>query len=104
MYRVALESVLGFDLRPGEIRLRPCIPAAWPGFRIRYRVPGAATVYDLAVERANDGGTSSGEVDGQRLEVGPDGVRIPLADDGREHSVRIALGRDVVPRYSPRPA
>jgi cyclic beta-1,2-glucan synthetase len=37
MYRVALETVLGFDLSGNSLRINPCIPAAWPGFEIVYR-------------------------------------------------------------------
>jgi cyclic beta-1,2-glucan synthetase len=104
MYRVALESILGFDLRADTIVLRPCIPAAWPGFRLRYRIPGTTTVYDIAVTRATSGSASSGEVDGVALVCGREGVRIPLLRDGGEHHARIALGSDVAPRYTPRPA
>jgi cellobiose phosphorylase len=42
MYRVALESILGFELRRGRVRIRPCIPADWPEFEITFRY-GAAT-------------------------------------------------------------
>src|SRR5690606_29898028 len=100
MYRVALESVLGFDLRVDAIVLQPCIPAAWPGFRIRWRVPGSSTVYDIVVERGRSG--LFGEMDGKPLPVEAAGVRIPRVDDGT-HAVKIALARDFAPRYVPRP-
>jgi N,N'-diacetylchitobiose phosphorylase len=101
MYRIAIESILGLDLRDGDtILLRPCIPAAWPGFSIRYRMPDG-TVYDIEVERTTgatrvDAGVGSvaGVVDGA--------VVMAAARDGLEHRVRISLGPDVGPRYASR--
>jgi cellobiose phosphorylase len=102
MYRIALESVLGFELRGGTaIRLRPCIPAAWPGFRMRYRLPDG-TRYRIVIERSNDG-VSSLAVDDEPGVSARDGVlEFPIVRDGREHYVRVVLGSDVTPHYVPR--
>ena len=104
MYRVALESVLGLRLEAGDrLVLRPCIPAAWPGFTVRYRLPADDTMYELQVTRAADGATQV-QVDGAageaRVEDGA--VVIPLRRDGGEHRVTVALGGDVAPRYGSR--
>ncbi|HEU4630351.1 MAG TPA: hypothetical protein VFS08_11445 [Gemmatimonadaceae bacterium] len=109
LYRVALESVLGFTLDAGErIVLRPCIPAAWPGFTLRYRVPGGATTYEIVVTRAaNNGAATSVRVDGAESGAGEsaavrDGaVVIPIVRDGAAHRVAVVLGPDVGPRYEP---
>ena len=37
MYRLALESLLGLRLEGDKLRLAPCLPASWPGFKLRYR-------------------------------------------------------------------
>ena len=37
LYRVALETILGFHLRGGTLRFEPCIPPSWPGFEMTYR-------------------------------------------------------------------
>ncbi|MGQ0815821.1 MAG: GH36-type glycosyl hydrolase domain-containing protein, partial [Gemmatimonadota bacterium] len=84
MYRVFLESLLGFDLRGDVVHLRPCLPAAWPGFTLRHRLPDG-TVYTFEVEQTTE-------------ETGP--VSIPIVRDGGEHVVRVQVGPDVVPRYS----
>src|SRR5581483_1990317 len=54
MFRVALESVLGFSVVAGtRIEVRPCIPHAWPGFTLRYRIAGdTETTYEITVRRA----------------------------------------------------
>jgi N,N'-diacetylchitobiose phosphorylase len=103
MFRVALESVLGLTVHRGtELRLRPCIPADWPGFRIRYRLPDHATTYDISVE--NGAVRSEATMDDAALTVRDRAVVIPVHLDGRTHRVHVRLGSDVGPRYEPRPA
>ena len=80
-YRVALESVLGLQLSGDQLAIRPCIPAAWPGFTIVLRHRSAT--YRIKVENGKEArGTW---FDGKRID---DGI-IQLTDDGREHDVRI---------------
>jgi cyclic beta-1,2-glucan synthetase len=90
MYRAGLESILGFRLQGNSLLLDPCIPKAWPGFRIDFRYRSSR--YDIAIE--NPGGVSRGivraELDGVAL-PGKE-ARIELADDGATHRVRVVLG------------
>jgi cyclic beta-1,2-glucan synthetase len=104
MYRVALESILGVTLERGRaLRLRPCIPAAWPGFTVRYRLPDGDTTYEIVVRRGAPGiATSVRASTGSKANVDGYGVRIDLATDGAHHRVEVTLGDDVVPRYRPR--
>ena len=37
LYRVAMEAILGFQLRGSTLRFEPCIPPSWPGFEMSYR-------------------------------------------------------------------
>jgi cyclic beta-1,2-glucan synthetase len=104
MFRVALESVLGLTMAEGrELVLKPCIPGTWPGFAIRYRLPGERTTYEIVVEQEArpEVGTTQAEVDGQPLPVEEGAVRIPLVRDGRLHAVSVRLRADVGPRYVP---
>jgi cellobiose phosphorylase len=102
MYRIALESVLGFELRDGTgVRLRPCIPAAWPGFRVRFRLPDG-TSYRIAVERRDVGNSSLAVDDGPNLPAMDGALEFPIVRDGHEHHVRVELGPDVAPHYVPR--
>lgn len=88
LYRVALETILGFQLRGAALRFKPCIPPSWPGFELSYR-HGSAT-YRIAV--GNSAGTGRGvrsvELDGQPL---PNNT-VPLSDDGKNHNVSVELG------------
>jgi len=89
MYRVWLEEVLGFRLRGKTLAINPTIPAQWPGFSIFYTY--GSSRYRIHVDNPERTGRGIAwiELDGNRLQEGI----IPLEDDGREHNVRIQLGR-----------
>jgi len=93
MYRAALESVLGFTLRGDLLSLQPCIPRAWPGYQISYR--RGKTCYEITVENPSrvSSGVTGIELDGQYLEVN----KLPLANDGQTHQVRVVLGPNLIP-------
>jgi cyclic beta-1,2-glucan synthetase len=95
MLRVALESVLGLRVEEGRrLRLRPCVPDAWPGFRIEYRAPGDGTRYAISVgnPRGCNARVVRVRVDGDEL-APEDGAAVwPLARDGARHEVEIELG------------
>jgi cellobiose phosphorylase len=90
MYQAGLEGILGFGLRGQTLLLDPCIPPAWPGYRISFRYRTAC--YEIAVENPNgvSRGVASRELDGRTL--AGDDVAIPLVDDGATHAIRVVLG------------
>jgi len=88
MYRVALESILGFHLEGGDtLCLRPCIPDSWPGYRIKYLRPDGRTRYDIEVRNpsGNAAAVKSVAVDGNPV------ARVRLVDDGAAHQVIVEL-------------
>jgi cyclic beta-1,2-glucan synthetase len=89
MYRAGVEWILGFRLRGTTLHLDPCIPRAWRYFEISFRYHSSR--YELVVENPHGTtrGVSSAELDGTPLE---EKVKIPLADDGATHRVRVILG------------
>ncbi|MGH7823240.1 MAG: GH36-type glycosyl hydrolase domain-containing protein, partial [Candidatus Binatia bacterium] len=96
MYRVALESVLGFTIEEGKrIRVKPCIPDHWPGFGIDYRPPGGDTRYEIRVENP-DGraeAVKSFTIDGAAGAAEDGAARIPIVGgDGGVHRVVVTLG------------
>jgi N,N'-diacetylchitobiose phosphorylase len=96
MWRVTIESVLGVTLEAGQrLRVRPRIPASWPGYRMDYRVPGSQTRYQIDVRRTDGVGTRA-SLDGEPLAVDGDTASIPLASDDRTHRVVVELGRGIV--------
>ncbi len=99
MLRVALESVLGFGIVDGAwLTLSPRIPDDWPGFQISHRRPDG-TQYALNVDNPSRSAERvvAASVDGQPVAITGDGLRIPLANDGRRHLVTVTLG----PRRTP---
>ncbi len=83
LYRVGLESILGFTKRGASLVITPCVPTAWPEYRIAYRY-GRST-YNIVVARTANGGATRVVVDGVPCEAGV----IPLADDGGVHEVSV---------------
>ena len=88
LYRVAIETILGFHLQGETFRVEPCIPPSWPGFELSYRHRSAT--YRIRVDNAvgTGRGVRSVELDGQRLPT----ATVPLSDDGQAHNVRVQLG------------
>ncbi|HEX5580147.1 MAG TPA: hypothetical protein VFX39_01130, partial [Gemmatimonadaceae bacterium] len=102
MFRVMLENVLGLRLVDGHrIELRPCIPDSWPGYTLRYRLPGDETTYEIVVGRGSGDTTALVDGDDSVATVEAGAVVIPLARDGGTHRVEVSLGADVGARYVP---
>ncbi|MFN8546009.1 MAG: glycosyl transferase [Candidatus Binatia bacterium] len=107
MYRVALESVLGLTLEGGRtLRIAPCIPDDWPGFRVEYRLVDGRTRYVIGVENPHrcTAGVVGASVDGRAVPVQGGAARISLRADGGVHVVRVTLGAGPAPALSARRA
>jgi cellobiose phosphorylase len=86
LYRVALETILGFKLQGNMFQIKPCIPRGWTNYEMTYRY-GTAT-YRIRVDKSAGGcGVQSVKLDGTLM---PDEM-VPLHDDGATHSVRVEL-------------
>ncbi|HEY0996812.1 MAG TPA: glucoamylase family protein [Gemmatimonadaceae bacterium] len=97
MYRIALETLLGFTRRGATLRFEPRVPREWPGYAIEYRFGG--TRYALSVELGDAGGTTRIELDGHAIA----GDALPLVDDGTPHRVRVQVPRGSAARPTPPP-
>jgi cyclic beta-1,2-glucan synthetase len=87
IYRVTVESLLGFSLRGDRLTIEPCIPAAWSGFSMAYR-RGTAR-YDIRVENPDhvERGVVAVTLDGAPIEGA-----VTVVDDGATHVVRVTMG------------
>ena len=83
MYRVGLESILGFTKRGDRLEVHPQVPAAWPEFSLEYRY--GSSVYTIVVRSPGILATAGAEIvlDGCTLAE----AAIPLVDDGHRHEV-----------------
>ena len=87
LYRVGLESLLGFRLQGNKLKISPCIPNLWKEYEIYYKY--GKSKYSIQVK--NPEGLTTGKVeinvDGSILE----NSEINLIDDGKNHSVFVTL-------------
>ena len=86
MYRLMVESLLGVELRVDKLRIAPCLPPEWKGFKLHYRY--RETVYHIMVAQttAQDGAVGVW-VDGQSQA----GNVIALVNDRVEHVVEVVV-------------
>jgi cellobiose phosphorylase len=84
MYRLVVESLLGLRREGSQLRVEPCAPAHWSGFRMHYRY--GETVYHISFSHEpGKSGEALVTLDGVELPAGA----IPLMDDSREHTVLV---------------
>jgi cyclic beta-1,2-glucan synthetase len=81
MYRAALESILGLELRHGRLRFAPCVPDDWDEFTVTVRV--GTSLWRFVVEFHDDAGRAT-----------TDSIAsVELKDDGGVHDVVVRVGR-----------
>jgi len=88
MYRVGLEEVLGVRRRGDVFEIDPCVPAAWPGYFLTWRIGSSHYEIEVANPDHKGRGVAHVELDGRSV----DPSRIPIVDDGARHRVRVTLG------------
>jgi len=92
LYRLMVESLLGFEVNAGRLRLTPCLPASWSGYTLDYRYRD--TPHHIEVRQTTltgDGGASgiTFSMDG----VMQDGDGLALAEDRAQHHIEIVITR-----------
>ncbi len=95
MYRVALESLLGFELLGGTtLKLKPCVPDTWPEYRLWYRFPDGKTRYEVLVRNPSGHAKTVVEasLDGGAIPVIDGAAHVPLNPDGLSRHVLVILG------------
>lgn len=90
MYRVGLESILGFKKENDKLIIDPCIPKEWPEYEIEYKYNKAT--YKIKVKNPDgvNRNVKSISIDGNETKD----KYIPLIGDNKEYSVEIVLGED----------
>ncbi len=91
MYRLGIEAILGIS-RVGEaLKIDPCIPKHWPGFKVDYRF--GSTHYKISVENPQkvNRGVRQVLLDGNPSPKSSK-ITISLVDDGQPHQVRVVMG------------
>ena len=83
MYRAAIESILGFDLKHDKLKINPCIPKTWPEFEIIYRK--GKTQFNILVLNNQEKYTI--KFDGMMLDT----PEITTIEDGKIHEIIITI-------------
>jgi cellobiose phosphorylase len=97
LQRVALESVLGVRGEGGDtLVVAPCVPDAWPGFSLDWRLPGDGTRYAVSVRNPHGRADTvvAATLDGHPVPVEGGAARVPLRRDGGTHVVEVTLGAE----------
>ena len=89
LYRVGLESILGFRLQGMSLSIDPCVPRNWSNFSITFRYH--SSVYKIKVENPSNvtRGIALTRVDGNLV---PGKATISLVNDGAEHEILVVMG------------
>jgi cellobiose phosphorylase len=88
MYRLGIEAILGISREGDALKIDPCIPKDWLGFKVDYRF--GSTHYKISVENPQKVGRGIIQI---LLDGNPQSDRLlPLMDDGRLHKVRVVMG------------
>ena len=85
MYRVGLETILGFTREGDSLSIHPRVPSNWPEYSIEYRYGTSVYVVRVLDPARAQPGAQAITLDDRVLE----GERIPLMDDGQKHSVTV---------------
>jgi cellobiose phosphorylase len=87
-YQAGVKYILGIMPGYAGLEINPCIPKAWPGFKVTRKFRGAT----YRVEVKNPGHVSKGvksmSVDGKAVT----GNVVPAFGDGEEHVVQVVMG------------
>ncbi len=97
MYRVMLESVLGFRVEENKIILNPAISKSWKSYTIRYKPDDIGTEYIINIENPDtlETGRLTGKVDGKEIVSKGKGIKIEVLKDGKTHQVEMQISREI---------
>lgn len=86
-YRAATQHILGIMPTYQGLRIDPCIPKHWEGFKVTRHFRGA--MYEITVRNPQhvNKGIQTVTVDGTRIE----GSVVPLFEDGKTHRVEVVM-------------
>lgn len=88
-YQAGTQYILGLQPTYAGLRIDPCLPAAWAGYRARRRFRGATYEIEVANPEHVSRGVARLAVDGRPLQ----GNVVPAFADGATHHVEVTMGQ-----------
>ena len=92
-WRLAVEGILGLELRGGALRIAPCLPSDWTGYRATVRGQGGSIAIEVEQVDCSDGGAANTQDAG-----GEDGTIVAFPTDGSTRQVRLQVRRGSIER------
>jgi cellobiose phosphorylase len=89
VYQAATQYILGIMPAYEGLKINPCIPASWDGFKVTRKYRGATYVITVQNPSHVNGGVQSLCVDGHPMS----GQMVPAFQDGDTHQVDVVMGR-----------
>jgi cellobiose phosphorylase len=87
-YQAGLKYILGVRPEYDGLRIDPCIPPDWAGFKVERRFRGALYLITVTNPQGVCKGVAAIRVDGEAIE----GTLLPLFKAGGEHQVDVVMG------------
>jgi cyclic beta-1,2-glucan synthetase len=87
MYGLGIEAILGVSRLGNVLKINPCIPQHWPGFKVSYRFGAARYLVNVENPEGVNRGIRQVFLDGNPL---PDNL-LTLVDDGNQHQVQVLM-------------
>jgi cyclic beta-1,2-glucan synthetase len=96
MYRVMLESVLGFSVEGKYILLNPAISKTWKSYTIRYKPDEIGTEYIINIHNQDrvESGRLAGLMDQKELSENGKVTRIEVINDGKVHRIELQISKE----------
>ena len=88
MYRLGLEAILGISRVGNDLKINPCIPHDWAGYKVDYCFGTSHFKINIENPLNVNRGVQQIMLDGNPLS----GNLVPLVDDGQTHQVRVVMG------------
>jgi cyclic beta-1,2-glucan synthetase len=89
LYRVLIERLLGLERRGTRLRVRPCLPEDWPGYRATLRVGASSYAVQVQLQHGLSDQACVIELDGRKQA----NEWLELVDDGQKHDVVVRPAR-----------
>ena len=92
-WRLAVEGILGLELRGGALRIAPCLPSGWTGYRATVRGQAGAIEIEVQQVDCSDGSAANTPDAG-----GENGTHVAFPTDGSTRQVRVQVCRGGIKR------
>ncbi len=93
MYRVALESILGIQIKEDVMTIQPAISSKWDSYQLEWRLQDGQTVYQLKINNPDglQSGGLKGTIDDEPVHFPEGKAQITLKSDNQKHSISLQL-------------